>query len=133
MKSLCTPAMVYLVLAILALVMAFRYVSLMTLTSKLIFALIWTWFLNFLCSKGHSGISWFLVLIPYILMAMMMLLAMDAASSGKKEGYYGIGSGGVIPTAPSDMEKAPSPFMEKAPSPDMEKYRRPRHVPRSSW
>jgi len=92
MKSLCTPAMVYLVLAVISILMASRYVSMMSLTSKAIFALVWTWFLNFLCSKGHTGISWFLVLIPYVLIVMMMLLAMDAAGkSSKKDGFQGWG------------------------------------------
>ena len=26
----------------------------------------WTWVLNYICSKGHTGVSWFLVLLPYL-------------------------------------------------------------------
>lgn len=29
--------------------------------------LVWTYFLNFLCDNGHSGISWFLILFPFLI------------------------------------------------------------------
>jgi len=50
---------------------------------KVIFILIWTWFLNFLCSKGYQSISWFLVLIPYIFIILMMFLAFEVVNKHK--------------------------------------------------
>ena len=40
---------------------------------KLVFAFIWTFILAWLCKKGYKSISWFLVLLPYIIMALAML------------------------------------------------------------
>ena len=65
--NLCTPALVYLIISIINIVIMIRYRGFMYGISTLIFVLLWTWFLNYLCSKGHSGISWFLVALPFIL------------------------------------------------------------------
>ena len=40
---------------------------------NLVFAFIWTYVLGWLCNKGYSSISWFLVLLPYIIMALAIL------------------------------------------------------------
>ena len=65
--NLCTPALVYVIISIINIVMTIRYKGLMYGLGTLVFVLLWTWFLNYLCSKGHSGISWFLVALPFIL------------------------------------------------------------------
>jgi hypothetical protein len=44
---------------------------------KALFVFIWTWFLNFLCNKGYKGISWFLVVFPYVLMLLMFFIAVE--------------------------------------------------------
>jgi len=87
-SSLCTPALVYLVIAIISVLFVIGKLSAWSVIVKAFFILLWTWFLNFLCSKGHSGIAWFLVLIPYIIMALIFLFALDifahAAANGQK-------------------------------------------------
>lgn len=35
---------------------------------KIIYILFWTYILNLMCKDGHREISWFLVLIPFILL-----------------------------------------------------------------
>jgi hypothetical protein len=40
---------------------------------NLVFALVWTILLAWLCNMGYKTISWFLVLLPYILMALAAL------------------------------------------------------------
>jgi hypothetical protein len=30
--------------------------------------LLWTWVLSYLCRKGYTSLSWFLVLLPWVLM-----------------------------------------------------------------
>ena len=95
-QSLCPPAKVYLVLAIIYIVGAYfsinHFSNFMQLNqSKLhpymnslnfsvsqsanavsignvLFTLFWTWVLNYLCSTGHIRVSWFLVLFPYLLL-----------------------------------------------------------------
>ena len=34
---------------------------------KLFFAVIWTYILGWLCKKGLTAVSWFLVLLPFII------------------------------------------------------------------
>ena len=76
-KSLCTPALIYFVLAVISFVSIIGKLSMTSLLVKGFFILLWTWFLNFLCKKGHSGISWFLVLFPFIFMLLIFFSAAD--------------------------------------------------------
>ncbi len=81
LSKLCTPAMLYLVLSVIAILMAImKRMSMMTIVVKTVFVLLWTWFLNFLCSKGYSGISWFLVLLPFIFLVMAVVCSVEMMS-----------------------------------------------------
>lgn len=82
MGKICTPALVYLVIAIITLFFAIlRNFQLYSLIIKLIFVGAWTWFLNFLCNKGYKVISWFLVLLPFLM--MFGIFAMITEIAGK--------------------------------------------------
>jgi len=94
LKDLCTPALVYFVISIIALVImlfqnlgnnrkysvgsfSFRVPStILIFVLKLVYILFWTWILNLICKDGHVGISWFLVLFPYILFFVLIGLIM---------------------------------------------------------
>lgn len=79
-KKYCTPAQVYLVLAVIGLISGFlRNFRVLTLIFNTIFVVLFAWILNFLCSKGLTAISWVLVLLPFVLLASTFFLAMDAA------------------------------------------------------
>ena len=72
-SKLCTPAKIYFAIAVLATIYAlFNGFPLMYAFWKLVFAFIWTFVLGWLCSKGFTSISWFLVLLPYIIIALAM-------------------------------------------------------------
>ena len=72
-SKLCTPAKIYFAIAVIATVIGlFNGMSLMFAFWKLVFAFAWTFVLGWLCKKGYESISWFLVLLPYILMALAM-------------------------------------------------------------
>ena len=43
---------------------------------KLIYILFWTYILNLICRDGHIGISWLLVLLPWILLFVMIGILM---------------------------------------------------------
>ena len=81
--SLCSPALLYLIIAIIAIIsMIYSKTDMQTVAMKALFVIIYTWFLNFLCSKGHEGISWFLVILPFIVMALF-IVAMSNIIGGK--------------------------------------------------
>ena len=72
-SKLCTPAKIYFAIAVIAVITAlFNGVSFMMVFSKIFFAFIWTFVLGWLCDKGYSSISWFLVLLPYIVIVLAM-------------------------------------------------------------
>ena len=73
-SKLCTPAKIYFGVAVVAAIMGlFGGASVMFVFMNLVFAFIWTFVLGWLCNKGYTSISWFLVLLPYIIMALAML------------------------------------------------------------
>jgi len=77
-SKMCEPAKLYLVVSVIFLVMAiFSRISALTLMIKGVFVLIWTLVLNWLCSKGFSGLAWIIVLLPFIFMFMAMFTTMD--------------------------------------------------------
>ena len=73
-SKLCTPAKIYFSIAVIAMIVSlFNGASIMMELWKIVFAFIWTFVLGWLCKKGYTSISWFLVLLPYIIMALAML------------------------------------------------------------
>ena len=70
---LCTPAKIYFAIAVIASVFALiNGAALMAVFMKIVFAFVWTYFLGWLCKKGMKTLSWFLVLLPYIIIALAM-------------------------------------------------------------
>jgi uncharacterized membrane protein len=103
LSQLCTPSMVYFVISVIGLVMAVmqnlnnnkRYnlgsfscqvpscVAVFIL--KIVYVLFWTWILNLMCRDGHTEIAWFLVLLPFILLAIIIGLVMANQNEDKKQ------------------------------------------------
>jgi hypothetical protein len=75
--KLCTPAIVYLVLAVIGLVLNFMKFSLFSGIVHIVFVFIWTFVLNWICSKGYSWVSWLLVILPYVFIALVVLIAAE--------------------------------------------------------
>jgi membrane-bound ClpP family serine protease len=72
-RYLCTPAKIYFSIAVIAAIFALlNGAGLMVIFMNLIFAFAWTFVLGWLCKKGMKTLSWFLVLLPYIIMALAM-------------------------------------------------------------
>jgi hypothetical protein len=94
LKELCSPALVYFVISIISLVV----VLLQNLGNqnsynvgsfscrvpnttaifivKLVYVLFWTYVLNLICKDGHVGLSWLLVLLPWLLLFVMIGILM---------------------------------------------------------
>ena len=67
-KKLCTPARIYFALSIVScLLMIINRVPILAIAIKLVFAFLWAYVLGWLCRKGYKSISWFLVLLPFIM------------------------------------------------------------------
>jgi len=94
LKELCTPAVIYFVISIVSLVVVLLQNlsnsnsynigsfscrvpnTAMVFIVKLIYVLFWTYVLNLICKDGHTGLSWLLVLLPWILLFVMMGILM---------------------------------------------------------
>lgn len=106
-SKLCTPAMLYFVLSIISLVV----IGLQNLNGdnnkyclgsyscqvnnmpgifvlKLIYILFFTWVLNLICKAGYTSISWFIVLLPFILLFVLLGLLILASPDVNSELTY---------------------------------------------
>jgi len=99
LRNLCTPAYIYLVISMMAIVIVLiqnignsgtycmgNYscqVSNLFLVFiiKFIYVLFWTWILNLICQAGAPYLSWALLLLPFILMFILIVLFMMSANS----------------------------------------------------
>ena len=73
-EKLCTPAKMYFAITVISCIFAlFNKAPILAVLIKLFFAFIWTVVLNWLCSKGLKNLSWFLVLLPYVLLLLIMV------------------------------------------------------------
>jgi hypothetical protein len=94
LKELCSPAMLYFIISIIALASVLlqnlgnsssyhvgsfscRVPSTSAVfIAKFIYILFWTYVLNLICKDGHTSLSWLLVLLPWILLFVMMGILM---------------------------------------------------------
>lgn len=85
-RNWCTPAYFYFIISIIAiLIMSIQnygntnvyclgdYTCGVTSTFiifviKVLYVLFWTWILNLLCKNGYESVSWFIFLLPYVIM-----------------------------------------------------------------
>lgn len=94
LKELCTPAALYFIISVLSLIIVlFQNLgntnsynvgnfscrvpnTFVIFIVQFIYIAFWTYILNLICKDGHVGISWLLVLLPWILLFVMMGLLM---------------------------------------------------------
>jgi uncharacterized membrane protein YdjX (TVP38/TMEM64 family) len=111
LSQLCTPSYVYFIISVLAIaVSAFQNMGnknkynlgmfscrvpscISVFIGKIIYIFFWTWILNLMCKDGHSGIAWFLVLLPFILLFVILGLVMSYQKKNKKDGMCNKGCG----------------------------------------
>jgi hypothetical protein len=72
-EKICTPAKLYFALSILSIFFSlFSGFHVMAILSNLLFALVYTFILSWLCKIGLTALSWFLVLLPFVLILLML-------------------------------------------------------------
>jgi hypothetical protein len=95
LRDLCTPAIVYLAISLVVMLMMFYnnlmnvdvyclgdfscklHVSIYTIfIIKLLVILFWTWILNIICHNGSTYVAWFLVLLPFLVFLITLLYVM---------------------------------------------------------
>ena len=108
LKELCTPAFIYFLLSVIGILVTVvtnlgGRSNMYTLGNfstpvphtglvfivKIVYILFWTWILNLMCKDGHREISWFLVLLPFILYFWVLVVM-------KRPGFEGFEDGVVV-------------------------------------
>lgn len=92
LKRLCTPALVYIIISFIAILIMFfqnfgnrnvyclgnfncdvSNVSTIFII-KILYVLFWTWILSLICESGYKNVAWLLVLFPFILFFILIAL-----------------------------------------------------------
>ncbi len=96
LNNLCRPAFIYFIISLVAITIilgqnlfenkpgvycvGMQRCSVPSVLSiflaKIVYVLLWTWLLNYLCSKGYVSVSWFLLLLPLISMFIVIAIIM---------------------------------------------------------
>jgi energy-coupling factor transporter transmembrane protein EcfT len=76
---------------VLLVIAVFRRISALTMIVKGLFILLWTFVLNWLCSKGFGTLAWVIVLLPFLFLFLTVFTVMDLM--GWKEGMIGTSTG----------------------------------------
>lgn len=84
LSDLCAPSLIYFVISMISLFLVFLQNlgnnnsyrigsfscrvpnTMLVFIIKFIYILFWTYILNLICKDGHIGISWLIVLLPWI-------------------------------------------------------------------
>lgn len=114
-EDYCTPAQLYLVLLVIAVIGMFveKY-PFTSILLKGVFGLIWAYLLNLLCEKGFTAISWLLVLLPFIMVMMVVIMAVQAANSAAHRAS--VQNGGLKPLTAGDAAGGHVPASASAPA-----------------
>jgi hypothetical protein len=90
LRNLCTPSYVYLVISLIGLIImainnygnvnvycfgsysCFVSSTFLIFLIKFIYIIFWTWILNLMCKAGATSLSWFFVLLPFILFFIIL-------------------------------------------------------------
>ncbi len=74
--KLCTPSLIYLILAVVSVVSMLISGNIgWLLIFKVLFMSLWTWILDLICKAGYEVLSWILVILPIIIMIFIVLFA----------------------------------------------------------
>jgi hypothetical protein len=75
-NNLCSPAQLYFIMTALGFLFTAwgfpKSLSTSTVVYQGLIALIWTYLLGWICTKGWSGVSWFLVIAPVVVSILVM-------------------------------------------------------------
>lgn len=68
-SKLCTPAFIYFFVSFIYLIInSLTNFNIMNIIIKLFFIILWSLFLNFLCSNGYTIISWLIIILPFFIL-----------------------------------------------------------------
>jgi uncharacterized membrane protein YhaH (DUF805 family) len=80
---ICTPAQLYIILTVIAIIALAVKKQFMSIPYNLLFALVYTFLLNWLCDKGWTNMSWILVIVPFVAMLIVVGVLLYAEAKNK--------------------------------------------------
>jgi hypothetical protein len=82
-NQLCTPAKIYLILSMIGVILTLYEgtTPFISVLINIVFVLLWTYILGWICKKGFNIISWILVLGPLLFVPIVLLMFISKSSS----------------------------------------------------
>jgi len=94
LKSLCTPAFIYFLIGTFSLIISFisilfrkdfTFNTFFVFSINVVTILFWTWLLNLICKNGHTDVSWFLLILPYVFLFALLIWMVLTLKRTKKD------------------------------------------------
>jgi hypothetical protein len=88
--SICTPATIYAFITFLIVIQSiYIKVPAISIIFQIIFAVLWCAFLNFLCNRGYSVVSWVILMFPLLFFTLFffrikLISTKDKGLTGRK-------------------------------------------------
>ena len=83
--NICTPAQLYLGMSLISTIgFSANSVHFLATLWHLFMNLVWTYFLSFLCDKGHPGVAWFLILFPFLILMGIVFTFLYVVKNAKR-------------------------------------------------
>ena len=88
---ICLPTMVYLVVSLLSLVGSFQYhnSNIVSVIGSLIFIMLWSCLINYLCTKKSETLAWILLLLPLVMFVLIIAVAFEVIVYNKVKNFAG--------------------------------------------
>lgn len=80
LTGLCTPAKLYGIVSLVGVGGLLASQQFIGALGQALFAAIWVFVLNWICREGWTGLSWFLVLLPIIIMIVIIIAGVAIAA-----------------------------------------------------
>lgn len=79
LSGLCTPAKLYGIISLVSIAGFLYNQNVMPALGQAMFSVIWIFVLNWICSEGWTGLSWFLVIVPIIFGVILFMAGASIA------------------------------------------------------
>ena len=91
--SLCAPAKLYGMISVVGVAGLLYNQQLVVAMGQALFGILWVFILNWICSEGWTGLSWFLVFVPIfagivVMMASITAIITEAEIHASRRGHH---------------------------------------------
>jgi hypothetical protein len=84
-KDMCMPAKVYFALALIAVIMtSITSFNFSNIVFSIVVLILWSLLLNWICSLGFTGMSWALIIVPFVSILFTLIIGNQTINASNR-------------------------------------------------